>query len=220
MTNQGSQNSAGNSTPPVINPDSVTCPHCGKVNPSWRSTCENCDQAMDAETKLGKGGKVPRPQNSVDGKCQNCNSRPGKPYSFHYLKHIGTGNTALYSDYHDAGTETAFLCDMCVKHHRTKESLQFVFLGIFFLSASFLSLGLFVRIIAQTNNFSAIFLASGLTTLILGVGSIWILIKNAKGGTNSAGVSLAMQLWKKWLTEQGYTTILYEEEYQKLKAKG
>jgi hypothetical protein len=45
------------------------------------------------------------------------------------------------------------------------------------------------------------------------------MIKSIKGGTVYAGVSLAMKLWKKWLAEQGYTTILYEDEYQKLKAK-
>jgi len=174
---------------------------------------------MNAGTKLGKSGKTPKPQNSVDGKCQKCNARPGLPYSFHYLKHIGTERTVRYSDYDDAGIASAVLCETCIKSHRTKEYLQFAFLGIFFLSGSFLSLSLFARIMAQTNNPNALFLASGLTTLILGIGSIWILIKNAKGGTINAGVSLAMQLWKKWLTEQGYTTILYEDEYQKLKAK-
>jgi hypothetical protein len=215
MSNQDSQEP----TPMVLNPDLKTCPHCGHGNPSWRSTCENCDQGLNGETNLGKTGKSSKPVDSVDGKCQNCSNRPGKPYSFHYLKFIGTNKKAVYSDYHDAGIQTTILCYPCVQKHRTKEFIQFGFFVLLFLSASFLSLSFFVRLLLERDFFSALLLASGVTTLMLGVVSIWILIKTVRGGVGYSGVSLAMKIWKKWLTEQGYATILYEDEYQKLKAK-
>jgi hypothetical protein len=208
----------GSSTPPAAGPDSIACPQCGHVNPAWRSLCESCDMPLKAGVSA-KTSKISKPKKNDSGLCQKCNTRPGDPYTFHYLKQIGTNKTPKLSDYKDGGTETVTLCGKCVSQHHNKELLQFGFLSIFFLVTGLASLGIFIAALIR-GGFSAIFLASGSTLTLLGIGSVGLWIKAVRGGANFSGVSLAMDIWKKWLSEQGYATLLFEDEYAKLKARG
>ena len=81
------------------------------------------------------------------------------------------------------------------------------------------SLGILIAALIR-GGFSVLFLASGSTLTLLGIGSAGLWIKAVRGGAQFSGVSLAMDIWKKWLSEQGYATLLYEDEYAKLKARG
>jgi hypothetical protein len=209
----------GHAAQSTISQDNVVCPHCGHVNPAWRSLCENCDQAL-REGATARSGKTPRPKKDPSGLCQKCNTAPGNPYTFYYLKRIGTGKTMRLSDYKDGGPETVALCDNCVGKHRGKELLQFGSLSLFFLVAGLVLLGFFLAVLIRSGAFSALFLASGFSLVMLGIGSSGLWRKALRGGTRFSGVSLAMDVWKKWLSEQGYATLLFEEEYAKLKARG
>jgi hypothetical protein len=181
--------------------------------------CENCDMPLKAGVSAAKTGKISKPKKNDSGLCQKCNTRPGDPYTFHYLKRIGAGKTQKLSDYKDGGAETVSLCDKCVGKHHTKELLQFGFLSLFFLATGLASLGIFIAALIR-GGFSVLFLASGSTLTLLGIGSAGLWIKAVRGGAQFSGVSLAMDIWKKWLSEQGYATLLYEDEYAKLKARG
>ena len=81
-------------------------------------------------------------------------------------------------------------------------------------------LGIFIALLVRSGAFSALFLASGFSLVALGIGSAGLWRKALQGGTQFSGGSLAMDIWKKWLSEQGYATLLFEEEYAKLKARG
>ena len=92
---------------------------------------------LKAGVSAAKTGKISKPKKNDSGLCQKCNTRPGDPYTFHYLKRIGAGKTQKLSDYKDGGAETVSLCDKCVGKHHTKELLQFGFLSLFFLATGF-----------------------------------------------------------------------------------
>jgi hypothetical protein len=135
------------------------------------------------------------------------------------LKKIVEGNAVKLSHYKDGGTETALICDTCVNNHRKKELLQFGLLFLFFLATALIALGFFIAILIRSSTFSAILLASGGVLTVLAVGSAQVWHKTAQGGLKVSGTSLAIDIWKKWLVEQGYDTFLYENEYIKLKTR-
>ena len=213
------QKTDGHAAQSTTGQDGIACPQCGHLNPTWRSQCENCDQPLRVGV-TAMSGKTLKPKKDPSGLCQKCNARPGNPYTFYYLKRLGTGKTMKLSDYKDGGPETVALCDNCVGKHRNKELLQFGSLTLFFIVGGLAVLGIFIALLVRSGAFSALFLASGFSLVALGIGSAGLWRKALQGGTQFSGGSLAMDIWKKWLSEQGYATLLFEEEYAKLKARG
>jgi hypothetical protein len=207
-------------TPPPLNPDTIVCPSCGHVNASWRSICENCGQGLTAgAAPLKTAGRVIMPKKIGNGLCDKCATRPGSPYKFYFLKRIYAGKTMKYADYRDGGSEIVSLCDKCVGKQRNKSLWQFGFFFFFLTAMGALALFFFTSILVRTGYFTAFLLAGGLVGVMIGLGSAWFWIKTARGGLQFTGTSLAIDIWKKWLTQQGFDTFLYEDEYQKLIAK-
>jgi hypothetical protein len=207
-------------TPPPVNPDTIVCPSCGHVNASWRSVCENCDQGLTADAiPLKTAGRVIIPKKTGNGLCDKCATRPGSPYTFYFLKRINASKNMKYADYRDGGSESVTLCDKCVGKERSKSMWQFGFFFFFLTTMGSLALFFFGSILVRTGFFSALLLSGGLVGIMIGIGSVWLWVKIARGGLQFAGTSLAMDIWKKWLTQQGFDIFLFQDEYQKLTTK-